>query len=131
MGRYVRCKIPGGTYFFTVNLANREGNDQLVARIDDLREAFRVTHRDRPFRIDAIVILPEHLHTVWTLPPEDADYSTRWALIKARFSRAIEMREHPSSSRLRRRERAVWQRRFYEHAIRGADDLARHIDYIH
>jgi len=131
MRRYVRTRIPGGTYFFTVNLAEREGNHVLVDHIDVLRMAYRATQRDRPFRTGAIVILPEHLHAVWTLPENDADYSTRWALIKARFSHAIERVEQRSASRLRRRERGLWQRRFYEHAIRDDDDLARHVEYIH
>jgi putative transposase len=131
MRTYVRTRIPGGTYFFTVNLAEREGNRLLVDRIDDLREAYRATRKDHPFRTDAIVVLPEHLHALWTLPENDANFSTRWALIKARFSRAIERSEVRSASRLRRGERGIWQRRFYEHTIRDVDDFARHVDYIH
>jgi putative transposase len=131
MRRYIRAKVPGGTYFFTVNLAERSGNRLLVEKIGALREAFRATRRGHPFRTEAVVVLPEHLHVLWTLPENDADFSTRWALIKARFSRAIESDERRSPSRLRRRERGVWQRRYYEHVIRDTDDLARHIDYIH
>jgi putative transposase len=128
---YVRTRIPGGTYFFTVALAEREANHVLVDRIDVLREAYRAVKRDHPFRTEAIVVLPEHLHALWTLPENDADFSKRWALIKARFSRAIERTEHRSASRLRRRERGIWQRRFYEHAIRDESDFARHVEYIH
>jgi len=131
MRRYVRTKVPGGTCFFTVNLAERSGNHLLVDRIDVLRESFRATRRDHPFRIEAAVVLPEHLHMLWTLPENDAEFSTRWALIKARFSRALEPGERCSASRSRRRERGVWQRRFYEHAIRDEQDFARHVEYIH
>ena len=131
MRRYIRARLPGGTFFFTVNLTERTGSRLLVEHIRPLRDAFRATRRDHPFRIEAIVILPEHLHALWTLPAGDSDFSTRWALIKARFSRAIEADERRSASRLRRRERGIWQRRFYEHAIRDDEDFARHVDYIH
>ena len=131
MRSYVRTRIPGGTYFFTVNLAEREANHVLVDRIDVLREAYRAVKCDHPFRTEAFVVLPEHLHALWTLPENDADFSMRWALIKARFSRAIEQTEHRNASRLRRRERGIWQRRFYEHAIRDENDFTRHVEYIH
>lgn len=131
MPRYIRAFVPGGTYFFTVNLAERSGNRLLVDRVDALREAFRVTRRDHPFRTEAIVILPEHLHVLWTLPHGDADFPIRWSLIKARFSRAIEASEFRSNSRTRKRERGIWQRRYSEHVIRDYDDLSRHVEYIH
>lgn len=131
MRRYIRATVPGGTYFFTVNLAQRAGNRLLIDRIDSLRAAFAATMHNHPFRIDAVVVLPEHLHALWTLPDGDADFATRWALIKARFSRALELSEGRSSSRIRKRERGIWQRRFYEHAIRDENDFARHVDYIH
>ena len=131
MRRYIRAYQPGGTFFFTVNLAERTGSRLLTERIGLLREAFRTTRRSHPFRIEAIVILPEHLHALWTLPPGDSNYSMRWSLIKARFSRSIESGERRSGSRLRRRERGLWQRRFYEHVIRDEEDFARHVDYIH
>jgi putative transposase len=85
MRTYQRLRIDGACYFFTVNLAEREGNILLIQHIEPLREAFRRTRQDHPFEIDAIVILPEHLHCIWQLPPDDSDYSTRWRLIKARF----------------------------------------------
>ena len=85
---YRRNLVPGGSYFFTVTLAER-GSDRLVRHVGLLREAFRVARRERPFRIDAIVVLPDHLHTVWTLPVEDADYPGRWRRIKADFSRQV------------------------------------------
>ena len=103
----------------------------LTERIDTLREAFREVKNAHPFVIDAVVILPEHLHTIWTLPQGDNDFSLRWRQIKSSFSRAIEKDERISNSRLRKQERGVWQRRFWEHAIRDEEDFNRHIDYIH
>ena len=131
MRTYIRTRLTGRIYFFTVNLAERGNNDLLLRYIDDLRQAFRQTQRDHPFSIDAIVILPDHLHCLWRLRDNDADFSTRWQLIKARFSRAIEPGERISQSRLRKGERGIWQRRFWEHVIRDEDDYARHADYIH
>ncbi|MEQ1739785.1 MAG: transposase [Methyloglobulus sp.] len=81
MPHYIRAYVPGGTYFFTVNLLERKRR-LLVERIDALRNAFRIVKQQRPFRIDAIVILPDHLHCIWTMPPDDCDFSTRWRLIK-------------------------------------------------
>jgi putative transposase len=131
MRRYIRTRTPGATWFFTANLAERKGNRLLVERIGALRAAFTATRRDHPFTINAIVVLPDHLHAIWTLPEGDSDYATRWALIKAAFSRAIEPGERISTSRERRRERGIWQRRYYEHQIRDDRDLAAHVDYIH
>lgn len=131
MRTYKRLQIEGGCYFFTVNLANRQHNDLLVREIEALRDAFRQTRADHPFEIDAIVVLPEHLHTILQLPPHDSDFSTRWRLIKSRFSQAIKTGEHISESRLKKGERGVWQRRFWEHLIRDDVDYARHVDYIH
>jgi putative transposase len=113
--------------FFTVTLADR-GARTLVEHIDALREAVRVTKAERPFRIDAWVVLPDHMHCVWTLPEGDAEYSTRWSVIKARFSRAM-----PHTPRRRsqaeRREHGLWQRRFWEHYIRDDADWANHVQY--
>jgi putative transposase len=131
MPDYRRVRIPGGTYFFTVNLLERYPNDLLVRHIDILRNAVRRVHRNNPFHIDAWVVLPDHLHAVWTLPPEDADYANRWRTIKQHFSRAIEKTEHRSTVRIRRNERGIWQRRFCEHAIRDDADYAAHVDYVH
>jgi putative transposase len=80
---YTRLRLAGGWYFLTVNLAVRRGNDLLVRHIADLREAFRQTQHDHPFLMDAIVILPDHLHCPWRLPPDDDDFPSRWRLIKA------------------------------------------------
>lgn len=131
MRTYTRARFAGGCYFFTVNLAQRRDNDLLVARAADLRQAFRVTRAAHPFTVDAIVVLPEHLHCIWTLPEGDSDFSTRWRLIKAHFSRAIAPGEDISISRRRKSERGIWQRRFWEHLIREENDYARHMDYIH
>jgi len=131
MRTYQRLRIEGGCYFFTVNLAERHGNDLLVRHIDDLREAILTTMRDHPFSIDAMVVLPDHLHCVWQLPPGDDDFAKRWRLIKARFSRCVDGGERISASRQRKGERGIWQRRYWEHAIRDERDYQRHVDYIH
>ena len=131
MRRYIRAKVEGGSYFFTLNLAERHGTNLLVDHIACLRAAFACTWKAHPFRVDAIVVLPDHLHALWTLPAGDADFSTRWSLIKARFSRSLPVTETISSSRLRRRERGLWQRRFHEHLIRDEEDRIAHADYIH
>ena len=131
MRTYKRVRIQGGTYFFTLTLAERRGNDLLIRRIAALRSAFRQTLADHPVAIDAIVVLPDHLHCIWRLPPGDDDFPTRWRLIKSRFSRQIPATERISDSRARRSERGLWQRRYWEHAIRDTDDYRRHMDYIH
>jgi putative transposase len=130
MTDYRRYRLAGGTYFFTVNLADRN-RTLLVDHIDTLREAFRDVKAAHPFEIDAIVIMPEHLHTIWTLPDGDHDFSQRWRQIKSAFSREIAKEEQISKSRLRKQERGIWQRRFWEHAIRNEEDFRRHVDYIH
>ena len=128
--RYRRARNPGGTYFFTVNLANRE-SPLLVRHVETLRTAMRKVKAAHPFDIVAIVILPEHLHAIWRMPERDADYPLRWSLIKAGFSRAIGSAGSGDASRPSRRERGIWQHRYWEHLIRDEADLARHIDYVH
>mgnify|MGYP006289914027 FL=1 len=128
--RYRRVLIAGASFFFTVNLADRSAR-LLVERIADLREVVGDVRRAHPFEIVAWVVLPDHLHAVWTLPDGDADYARRWGLIKAGFSRRIPKAERIRSSRARKGERGIWQRRFWEHLIRDDRDLARHVDYIH
>lgn len=130
MPNYRRTWVPGGTYFFTVAIAERS-KSLLVDRIDDLRDAFRAAHGARPFTIDAIVILPDHLHCLWTLPEGDIDYPVRWAHIKTAFSRRVPKDEHRRASRILKRERGLWQRRYWEHLVRDEDDLKHHVDYIH
>lgn len=131
MSDYRRVRIPGGCYFFTVNLAERGNNDLLVRHWPVLRTVIAGVRRARPFRIDACVVLPDHLHGVWTLPADDADVAVRWMLIKTGFARRLPPGEPRSPSRRCRRERGIWQRRFWEHAIRDDRDLAAHVDYVH
>ena len=126
---YRRNRVAGGTYFFTVTLKNRKSS-LLVDRIDDLRESVRFTLQKKPFHIDAWVVLPEHLHTIWTLPPGDHDYSRRWALVKSHFCQRLVKAGLPLHKNLRG-EYDVWQRRFWEHTIRDDRDFAHHVDYIH
>jgi putative transposase len=131
MPNYRRAWHPGGTYFFTVNLLERSGNDLLVRHIDPLRDAVRHVRIHHPFTIHAWVVLPDHLHCVIELPPGDIDFSTRWRLIKIRFSKSIPNTELLSLVRLRRGECAIWQRRYWEHLIRDERDFAAHMDYVH
>jgi putative transposase len=128
--QYRRADIKGGTYFFTVNLAERN-RSLLVEHVDILRRVVKEVKQHHPFRIDAFVVLPDHLHAMWTLPQDDADYPTRWMLIKAGFSRRIATGEHRNASRTNKGERGIWQRRYWEHTIRDQQDYARHVDYIH
>ena len=128
--RYRRSDTASGTFFFTLNLANRSSR-LLTRHIHVLRDAVRKVQHAHPFRIVAMVVLPDHLHAVWTLPSGDNDYPLRWSLIKAGFSRSLESTEHISESRRRKRERGIWQRRYWEHQIRDDIDLGRHVDYIH
>ena len=130
MPDYRRYRVPGGTYFFTVNLLERR-LDTLVRHIDILREAVRATRRDRPFYIDAWVVLPDHMHCIWTLPPGDDDFSNRWKSIKIRFVQAIPRTERRSPVRIAKGERGIWQRRFWEHVIRNETDYANHVNYVH
>jgi putative transposase len=129
MVRYRRNFVAGGTYFFTATLVDRRSSI-LVDHIDGLRMAFRRARRERPFGIDAMVVLPEHLHAILTLPLLDADYSGRWRLIKTLFSRHV-IAAGGTVRRHRNSELALWQRRFWEHTIRADEALARHVDYIH
>jgi putative transposase len=129
MVRYRRNFLPGGSFFFTVTLADRRSS-ALVDYVDALRSAFRVTRRERPFAIEAIVILPDHLHVVLTLPPDDADFSGRWRRIKGQFSSAL-IDAGVSIARASNGDLALWQRRFWEHTIRDENDFERHVDYIH
>ena len=122
--------VAGATYFFTVNLAEHN-RTLLTDHADDLRAVIRATKQPHPFHIDAMVILPDHLHALWTLPEGDADYPVRWALIKAGFSRHIAGTERRTISRIGKGERGIWQRRYWEHMIRDERDYARHVEYIH
>ncbi len=135
MSQYRRLYVPGGTYFFTVVTHERR---QFLC--DDssrslLREAINAISKSLPFETVAIVLLPDHLHAIWTLPPGDDDFSTRWRQIKDRFTRNYlklgGTEGERSDSRIKQKERAIWQRRFWEHLCDDEDDLKRHLDYVH
>lgn len=128
--QYRRTRVPGGTYFFTLMLQDRS-QGLLTEHIEQLRAAFRETRARHPFEILAIVILPDHLHCVWRLPPHDCDYPLRWHLIKGAFSRQLPNAESVRLSRHLKRERGIWQRRYREHLIRDPNDLQGHLDYVH
>ena len=152
MSAYIRPKLPGASVFFTVNLADR-GARTLVDHVAALRQAVRVTRAERPFRIDAWVVLPDHMHAVWTLPEGDADYSVRMAAIKARFTAGLRRsgfrptllhrNEHGAIGGRRRvglkpdlqgdvrrgDEAPIWQKRFWEHHIRGDEAFAACVRY--
>jgi len=128
--QYRRTDIAGGTYFFTVNLAERK-RTLLIDQVNVLRKAIKKVKQKHPFAIDAMVVLPDHLHMLWTLPQRDHDYPTRLMLIKAGFSRLIEKGEYRNASRQAKGERGIWQRRYWEHLIRDERDYANHVDYIH
>lgn len=161
MSDYIRPRVPGATVFFTVGLAERKSS-LLVDHVEILRGAVRRTRSERPFQIDAWVVLPDHLHAVWTLPEGDFDFSTRWSAIKARFTRDLRTLEsncrRPGFSparpaleiptelpvvksgrfaglkpglRRNKREQAVWQRRFWDHHVRGPEDYAAAVRYCH
>jgi putative transposase len=130
MPNYHRNRVLGGTYFFTVNLHDRKST-LLIDHIAELREAVRAVRRQHPFHIDGWVVLPEHMHTIWTLPPDDDCYSQRWQAIKKAFSKTIPKIESRSLVQIRRHERGIWQRRFWEHTIRDEADYAAHMDYLH
>ena len=130
MTRYRRALVEGGVFFFTVTLADR-GSNLLVREISRFRSAYASVKNRYPFDTIAICVLPEHLHAVWSLPEDDADFSLRWNLIKRNFSSGFQARAGRSSSKVARREKGIWQRRFWEHAIRSDADLEKHVDYIH
>jgi putative transposase len=130
MPNYRRAFIPGGCWFFTVNLQDRRSR-LLTDHIGALREATRKTKRRLPFDIDAWVVLPDHMHAIWTLPPGDSDFPIRWRLIKSHFSKSLPKIEWRSRVRNARGERGIWQRRYWEHLIRDEKDYGRHIDYCY
>jgi putative transposase len=130
MTNYRRYRLEGGCYFFTVALAERRSR-LLIENIQGLRIAFRAVKQAHLFTMEAVVILPDHLHCIWTLPLGDHDFSTRWRQIKAAFSRQLPKIERRSKSRMGKGERGIWQRRFWEHGIRDELDYQRHVDYIH
>jgi putative transposase len=130
MSRYRRAKIEGGRFFFTVALEDRS-SDLLVREIDLLRDSYRYVAKRYPFETLAICILPDHLHALWALPPDDSNFSIRWNQIKGGFSKRLPASQLRSASNIRKSEKGIWQRRYWEHAVRDDDDLERHVDYIH
>lgn len=135
MSRYRRTHIAGATYFFTVVTYRRQAIlcDPEVQTA--LRNAIETVRNNRPFTIDAWVLLPDHLHCIWTLPIGDADNATRWGRIKRAVSLACgssyRRPEWLSASKRSHRESTIWQRRYWEHQIRDDRDFARHMDYVH
>jgi putative transposase len=129
MPRYVRAQVAGGVFFFTVTLADRS-SDILVRHVDRLRHIYASVQKRYPFETVAICVLPDHLHAIWSLPEADSNFPLRWSLIKAGFSRGLHGDRPRSASKIKRRERGIWQRRYWEHAIRDDADLERHVDYI-
>jgi putative transposase len=130
MPNYRRSKLRGGTFFFTLALADRS-RDLLIRHVEQLRTAYASAQRRHPFETVAICILPDHLHAIWTLPENDADYPKRWSLIKSGFSRPLPASPYRSPSKIAKREKGIWQRRYWEHTIRDEADLAAHVDYVH
>jgi putative transposase len=130
MSNYRRALVPGGCWFFTVNLLDRR-QTLLVDHVALLRDAIAATRQSYPFAIDAFVVLPDHLHAIWKLPPGDSDFSVRWRLIKSRFAKLLPKRERLSAVRVARNERGIWQRRFWEHMIRDEADFAGHVEYCY
>jgi putative transposase len=135
MPNYHRFKLEGGTYFFTVVTYHRQPILTIETTRSMLRIAWEQTKNQFPFKTIAICLLPDHLHCIWQLPEADADYSKRWNMIKGLFSKQYRKEVGVSSDRnllqVKRREAAVWQRRFWEHTICDEDDLDAHLDYIH
>ncbi|UWQ17098.1 REP-associated tyrosine transposase [Jannaschia sp. M317] len=129
MSNYRRAQTPGGTFFFTVNLAVR-GETMLTDRIDELRRAYRSVGTDMPFTTRAVVVLPDHIHAIWTLPEGDSDFSTRWRRIKRAFTVSTGETRGRSRSKRRKGEAGLWQRRFWERCVRDEAELAACVRYV-
>lgn len=123
---YRRAIVPGGTFFFTLVTDLRRPILASDEAIGALRDAFRYVRQSRPFDIDTIVVMPDHLHCIWNLPPGDTDFSTRWRLIKTRFTKHC-----PDVARRKKGEQAIWQHRYWEDQIRDETNFVRHVDNIH
>lgn len=128
---YRRAWHAGGTYFFTINLFERKNNRLLVEYIDVLRQSISKVKQAHPFIIHAWVVLPDHMHCVIELPQGDADFAIRLRLIKVNFSKALPKTEHRSTVRIKRGERGIWQRRYWEHLIKDEADYQAHMNYVH
>ncbi len=135
MSRYRRADTPGGTYFFTVVTYRRREILTIPESRAILREVLNTVKQRHPFTIDAWVLLPDHLHSIWTLPAGDKDYAKRWGMIKSGFSKQAKnlfhREEWMNETKIKRRESTIWQRRYWEHQIRNEDDYRKHMDYLH
>jgi putative transposase len=129
MVQYRRNRVAGGTFFFTVNLRDRS-RTLLAEHADALRDVVRDVRTESPFVIDAMVVMSDHWHAVWTLPPDDADYARRIQRIKARFTKHL-LREGVSIPKDGRGEYRLWQKRFWEHTIHDDRDFETHVNYVH
>ncbi len=131
--QYRRDYTNGATYFFTVVLFRRRHLFVDGQIIDLLRKAFKAEMTRRPFDIEAIVVMPDHIHTIWKLPDDDSDYSTRWRNIKRYFTAAVADKYNfeVSAARQHKKEQAIWQRRFWEYRIKDEEDFIRCVEYIH
>lgn len=131
MSDYRRLYVKGGTYFFTVVMQDRRPIFSDPHRVRMLDEIFESVMEKQPFTTEALVVLPDHLHCIWSLPEGDNDFSSRWKQIKYRFSLDYEGEFKKSISMSKKKEKGLWQRRFWEHLIRDQEDFNRHVDYIH
>ena len=135
MSEYRRAYIPGGTFFFTAVTYNRTPLFSQPKNVTLLRQAVATVKSQMPFKFLGAVILPDHFHFIWSLPPNDTNYSKRLGQIKILFTRSLRgersLPHNVSKSRHKRRESDVWHRRFWEHAILDEEDFAKHLEYIH
>ncbi|WP_374498143.1 REP-associated tyrosine transposase [Vogesella indigofera] len=131
--QYRRALLAGASYFFTVVTEQRRPVFAAEKEVNLLRDVFREVRQRYPFQIDAAVVMPDHLHCIWTLPAGDADYALRWRLIKTGFTKACDAswRGPPPAARQSKGQQAVWQNRYWEHLLRDDDDFRRHVEYIH
>ncbi|WP_145063411.1 REP-associated tyrosine transposase [Adhaeretor mobilis] len=135
MPNYRRFFVPGGTFFFTLKTERNAPIFSQAPNVKLLGDVFRETKSRWPFEVNAVVLLPDHLHTIWSLPGGDANYSTRWAWLKKEFTKryldAGGVEQPTSLSRDKNRRRGVWQRRFWEHTCEDVEDFEAHFDYLH
>lgn len=131
--QYRRANTSGGTFFFTLVTYQRRPLFVNIENVNLLRNVIRHVKSRHPFKVDAFVLLPDHLHCIWTLPNDDNDFAKRWRLIKSNFTRQClhGYRITPTLSRKNKGEQCVWQRRYWEHQIRNELDFVKHVDYIH
>ena len=129
MVKYRRYRVRGGVYFFTVVLKDRR-SDLLVRHVDILRKAILNVKEVYPFEINSIVVLPDHIHAIWTLPEGDDDFSRRWNLIKGNFTKRVN-EYHRNIKKDNRNEYNLWQSRYWEHMIKNEIDYEKHVNYIH